>query len=135
MNDVRGITDITRRAIQAHIQAGAQQGYSVQQVVQGVLDQDYPSLAGVVESAYANRVQAIAQTETARAMAMGIAETYAANGTDLVQIRDGSACGWLYHFDPDKADGSIRTVAEYRAVPLSHPWCVRGAFPYTGPKP
>lgn len=131
LNSTRGITEVTRRAIQEHIGEGVQRGYSVQQVVSGILDAQYPSLAAVVESAYANRVAAIAQTETARAQSLGIAETYRMNGIDLLLIRDGNACGWTYHEDPDHANGSVRTVAEYLAVPLSHPYCIRTAVPYT----
>lgn len=132
MNRVRGITETTRRAIQAHITEGQRQGYSVRQVADGVLDDGYPSLASVVESNYRNRVEAIATTETARVQSLGIAETYAMNGVERVLIRDGAVCGWTYHFDPDKANGSVRTVAEYRAVPLSHPYCVRLAYPIVG---
>lgn len=132
INQARGITETTRRAIQAHITEGQRQGYSVRQVADGVLDDGYPSLAAVVESSYRNRVEAIATTETARVQSLGIAETYQMNGVERVLIRDGSACGWEYHFDPDRANGSVRTVAEYRAVPLSHPYCVRLAYPIVG---
>lgn len=132
LNQTRGITATTRRAIRAHIEEGVRRGYTVDQVAYGLLDEAYPSLILVVESAYANRVTAIAETEMARAQSLGIAETYAMNGVERVLIRDGPVCGWAYHFDPDKANGSVRTVAAYRAMPVSHPYCIRLGYPVMG---
>lgn len=126
INQTRGITETTRQAIRAHIAEGARRSYTVQQVADGVLDDAYPSLASVVESSYARRVEVIASTEMARAQSLGIAETYRMNGVERVLIRDGTACGWDGHDSPDKANGSIRTVAEYRETPLSHPYCLIG---------
>jgi hypothetical protein len=42
---------------------------------------------------------------------------------------DGDDCGWTSHDDPDKADGTIRTLDEASDYPLPHPNCVRGWTP------
>jgi hypothetical protein len=129
IDQVRGITEVTRAAIRRHLAEGAARGYSPRQIAYGVPDDDYPSLGGVVESVYARRAEAIAATETQRLSALSVAETYGNAGIHEVVIRDGPQCGWAFHDDPDHANGSIRTLAEFRAYPLSHPWCIRQGFP------
>lgn len=131
-NPVRAITEVTRRAIREHLADGARRHYTAQQIAYGVPDEGYRSLAAVVESAYTGRAEAIAATETARIGALTMAETYRMAGIERVLIRDGRSCGWSYHEDRDKADGSVRTVTEYRQTPLSHPYCIRQGFPILG---
>lgn len=50
-------------------------------------------------------------------------------GIDWLDVRDGAACGWTEHGDPDGADGSIRTVQDALAHPIAHPHCVREFLP------
>ncbi|MDX2849323.1 hypothetical protein PV342_12810 [Streptomyces sp. PA03-3a] len=52
-------------------------------------------------------------------------------GVQWMQVFDGAGCGWTSHKDPDKATGTLRTVEEAAAWPISHPRCTR-AF---GPRP
>ncbi|MDT3396330.1 hypothetical protein RKE29_06695 [Streptomyces sp. B1866] len=52
-------------------------------------------------------------------------------GVAYVEVFDGADCGWLTHTDPDKANGTVRTVGEAAEAPISHPRC-RRAF---GPRP
>jgi hypothetical protein len=52
-------------------------------------------------------------------------------GVQFMQVFDGTGCGWTSHQDPDKAAGTVRTVEEAAAWPISHPRCGR-AF---GPSP
>jgi hypothetical protein len=52
-------------------------------------------------------------------------------GVQFMQVFDGPGCGWSSHQDPDKANGSIRSVDEAAEWPISHPRC-RRAF---GPRP
>ncbi|MFJ9799828.1 hypothetical protein [Streptomyces sp. NPDC101145] len=47
-----------------------------------------------------------------------------------VEIRDGAGCGWTSHQDPDKADGTLRTIDDALAHPLAHPNCVREIRPH-----
>lgn len=46
-------------------------------------------------------------------------------GIEVVEVLDGPECGWTRHDDSDKADGSLRTVAEAMAFPDAHPNCRR----------
>ena len=50
---------------------------------------------------------------------------------DLRQVFDGFDCGWTTHTDPDKANGTVRTIEAAAEAPISHPRC-RRAF---GPRP
>ncbi|WP_327349691.1 hypothetical protein OG772_20640 [Streptomyces sp. NBC_01321] len=52
-------------------------------------------------------------------------------GVQYMQVFDGAGCGWTGHKDPDKATGTLRTVEDAAAWPISHPRCGR-AF---GPRP
>jgi hypothetical protein len=48
-----------------------------------------------------------------------------------MQVFDSAGCGWTSHKDTDKATGTLRTVEDAAAWPISHPRCGR-AF---GPRP
>ncbi|MFE0206998.1 hypothetical protein [Streptomyces sp. NPDC058985] len=50
-------------------------------------------------------------------------------GTEWVEVRDGSGCGWESHDSPDKADRTLRTVQDALAHPTSHAHCVREFLP------
>lgn len=50
-------------------------------------------------------------------------------GTEWVEIRDGAACGWTSHDDPDRANRTLRTVQDALAHPTAHPHCVRELLP------
>ncbi|TQF05542.1 hypothetical protein E6W39_29080 [Kitasatospora acidiphila] len=52
-------------------------------------------------------------------------------GVTMVEVFDGPDCGWTSHTDPDKATGTVRSVDEAAAWPISHPRC-RRSF---GPRP
>jgi hypothetical protein len=46
-------------------------------------------------------------------------------GIEWVQVSDGADCGWETHGSSDKANGSVRTLEEAEAHPISHPRCAR----------
>ena len=71
----------------------------------------------------------IARTEVAQASAAAASAVWDELGVQWVDIWDGSGCGWTTHDDPDKANGSRRTLEAYQAQPLSHPNCRRVALP------
>ena len=50
-------------------------------------------------------------------------------GTEWVEIRDGSSCGWTSHDDPDRANRTLRTVQDALAHPSAHPHCQRELLP------
>ncbi|MFE7129358.1 hypothetical protein ACFVIM_00665 [Streptomyces sp. NPDC057638] len=52
-------------------------------------------------------------------------------GVTVVEVFDGSDCGWTSHRDPDKANRTLRHVEEAAEWPISHPRCRRGF----GPRP
>jgi hypothetical protein len=50
-------------------------------------------------------------------------------GVRYMQVFDGAGCGWTSHKDPDKATGTLRTVEDAAAWPISHPRCTRAFAP------
>lgn len=50
-------------------------------------------------------------------------------GTEWLEVRDGPACGWASHNDPDLANRTLRTVQDALAHPTSHAHCVRELLP------
>ncbi|MFF3565364.1 hypothetical protein ACFYXS_35500 [Streptomyces sp. NPDC002574] len=50
-----------------------------------------------------------------------------------MEVFDGADCGWTSHQDPDKATGTLRTVEEAAAWPISHPRCGRALGPLPRP--
>ena len=119
---VTRINETTRNRIRVHLVRGARAGENTEQI------------AARIQRAVGSRprAQLIARTELGFASAESSAETYTAAGVEDVLIIDGPSCGWTTHDDPDIADSSSRTVAEYRATPLSHPNCRRIAAPDVG---
>ena len=122
---IRGINDATRNAVQRVLQEGFDERLTDRDIAR--------NLRGKVRETYKNRAAAIARTE------MGLAEQQVTHarlqevGVTHVIIFDGSECGWTSHDDGDEADGSIRTIAEAQAQPLSHPNCVRSSAPHVTP--
>jgi hypothetical protein len=50
-------------------------------------------------------------------------------GVKFMQVFDGAGCGWTSHQDPDKATGTLCTVEDAAAWPISHPRCTRAFRP------
>lgn len=50
-------------------------------------------------------------------------------GVTSYYVSDGAFCGWSFHDDPDRADGTIRSEMELVEFPLAHPHCRRSASP------
>ena len=73
----------------------------------------------------------VARTKSAVAYNAGTVNEAVAQGVKYMEVFDGDDCGWVFHKDTDKANGSIRTVEEVAAFSISHPSCTR-AF---GPRP
>lgn len=124
-----GINQATRAAVQNVIIDGLRQGYSARQIAEGVPSDEFRGIRAVVRETYKNRAQTIARTEVAFVAQRAAEDRYRAGGVQEVDIDDGPDCGWTSHDDPDKADGSRRTLAELAAHPLSHPNCVRVPLP------
>lgn len=120
-NRVTRVTEETRRAIQRALVEGHARGDSPHQVGE--------RLRAVVAETYRGRAQTIARTEIALASAVSAADRYEAAGITEVDVRDGAECGWTRHDDPDKANGTRRSLADFREHPLSHPNCRRVGVP------
>ena len=124
---VTSITETTREALRKYLQYGAEQGWSLDELVQG--DDTYPGgLSGIVEETYRNRSRAIARTEMGFAQAEGTYNRFRQAGVDRVEILDNGFDD--SHPECVRLNGTIQTLDWYRANPLQHPNCVRTAAPY-----
>ena len=119
---VTRINETTRNRIRVHLARGVRAGENTEQI------------AARIQRTITSRprAQMIARTEIGFSSAESSARTYLAAGVEDVLIIDGPGCGWTTHDDGDTADGSSRTVAEYRETPLAHPNCVRIGVPDVG---
>lgn len=123
------ITDTTRTAIQALLQFGAEQGWSISQFVEG--SDDRPGLRAVVQETYRNRARAIARTEIADAQNLASIVRYEDEDVDRVYVLDNG-------FDDShprcvELNGTVQTLAWTRASSenrLQHPNCVRTFAPF-----
>ncbi|WUD70475.1 hypothetical protein OG937_01505 [Streptomyces sp. NBC_00510] len=52
-----------------------------------------------------------------------------------MQVFDGAGCGWTSHKDPDKATGTLRTIEDSAAWPISHSRRTRAFGPRPGHVP
>lgn len=123
---VKDIMDYTRDAIRSVLELGASEGWTIDQLVNGVGEN--AGLKDVVAESYQGRARTIARTELATAQAVATAKRFDVVGVTKVTIYDGGGedsddiCNQL--------NGSVQTLAWYEANPLQHPNCVRAAAPY-----
>lgn len=115
------INDTTREAVARVIDQGIADRLTDSQIAD--------RLEGVVEQTYAGRADTIARTELAIVDQDAAHDRYREAGVGQVEIFDGPNCGWTFHDDPDKANGSIRTLNEAEDYPIAHPNCVRASAP------
>lgn len=71
------------------------------------------------------------RTKTGVAYNAGLLGQSHALGVGWIEVFDGADCGWSHHEDGDRANGTVRPIAECNKTPLSHPNC-RRSF---GPRP
>lgn len=114
-----GVTDEVRNKVGEVVADGIRRDLSLSEIAAGIQD--------VVDRPW--RSLMVARTETATVGNRTVARAWSEAGVERVTISDGTPCGWLSHDDPDQADGSIRTVSEFDATPISHPNCQRTGFP------
>jgi len=116
----------TRRRVAAYVAQGAQEGLSPAGLAK-LIEADASGAFGRA------RALVIARTESGTAYNLASLEGYRASGrVAKVKIFDGDGCGWTHHNDPDVANGSVRSLDEAQAQPLSHPNCVRAWTPVVG---
>lgn len=81
-----------------------------------------------------HRARLVAETESRAALSYNALAAYEASGkVDSVLVVDGEGCGWRYHDDTDKANGTVRSLGEARRNLLSHPRCARRFLPVLKP--
>lgn len=93
---------------------------------QGISSVRYANGARHLIGDYADTV---VRTTTAQAFNNGTLLQTRQNGTEWVEVIDGPDCGWTFHGDPDKANGTIRDVGDAMTQSLSHPRCARSFSP------
>ncbi|EFU79637.1 hypothetical protein HMPREF0388_1740 [Mobiluncus curtisii ATCC 51333] len=71
----------------------------------------------------------VARTKAKTAFNYGSLDVAESEDVQYMEVVDGANCGWDSHNSLDFADGSIRTLAECREYPLSHPNCKRSFIP------
>jgi len=131
-NRVVRITEVQRTVLRDTVQRGIEAGLSTKEIARGarVGGRVYPGIKGRVDEFYRNRSRVIALTESANAYNLGQLEGYSRSGVvQEVRIFDGLDCGWTNHDDPDKANGTTRTLQQAAAQPTSHPNCQRSWAP------
>lgn len=73
----------------------------------------------------ADYADTLLRTTTARCYNAGSLNQYRQMGVGWVEVTDGADCGWARHDDGDKANGTVRRVADAFQHSLSHPRCRR----------
>ncbi len=118
---VKRVDAVTRKAISQVIKDGRRDGLTTDQIAENLRDK--------VRNTYQGRAQTIARTELAIIDQEAAHDRYRSAGVRHVFIQDGPDCGWRRHNDPDKADGSTRTIEDAMDHPIAHPNCVRSSGP------
>lgn len=88
----------------------------------------YADGAIVPVSVYADMA---ARTKSAVAYNAGTLNAAQAQGVSFMEVFDGAGCGWTSHADPDKANGTVRSIEDCASFPIAHPRCSRSF----GPRP
>jgi HK97 family phage portal protein len=123
---VRQINDTTLTALRDLLQYGADQGWSLEQLVEGTAD--HVGLRKIITETYAGRARTIARTELGTAQQHCAIERYHAAGIDQVYVHDNG----MDDSDPrcTALNGTIQSLDWARQNRLQHPNCVRCFAPY-----
>jgi hypothetical protein len=71
----------------------------------------------------------VLRTKTAVAYSAGGLNVGQRAGVRFFEVLDGPGCGWTSHDDPDKANGTIRSIEECATAVIAHPNCQRSLSP------
>lgn len=127
--NIVNIDATTRQAVQGAIETANTRGYTAFQLANGVEDDGFAGLRGLPEFSR-SRAETVARSETAVAENYADVAAWRKSGVVTgIEVLDGDGCGWTSHDDPDKANGSTRTIDAFEAYPLAHPNCVRVGTP------
>jgi len=123
--NITSIHETTLAAVQAVLRYGAEQGWTIDDLVRG--DDSQAGLQTIVTETYKNRARAIARTELGTAQNVASISRYEQSGVAQVRVLDGNgpnscqACTDL--------NNSLQSLAWARANPLGHPNCIRAFAP------
>lgn len=126
---ITGIHRETLRAIREVLVESGERGYSTWQIANGVPKDGFRGLRSVVTETYRGRAEMISRTELSYAMQSAAHDRYEEARVSEVDVIDGPGCGLRSHQDPDKANGTRRTLILARQYPLAHPACRRVSTP------
>lgn len=114
------INDGTRASLTKALEIAAERGYTLQQIVDGVADDDFMGLTDRTESYYENRPEIITTTEATWATNSGTVALYQKAGLEQLMVEDNPACELCA-----PRNGTIISVAAGMAnANPTHPNCI-----------
>ena len=137
LNNVVGIDQTTVKLLRRTTVTGQRLGLSTREVAYGTTARArelqrttrWRPISRYVDETSKGRALAIARSEASMANNSASLIESESLGVSTVEIVDGKDCGWRYHDDPDKANGSIRTIEEAQRHLTSHTNCRRAIIP------
>lgn len=127
---VRDIQQATMDALRDALAYGAEQGWSIDDLVRGDPENGIRGLRDIIAETYQDRARAVARAELGEAQNTATATRYGEAGVDKVEILDGGADDSAPACQ--EANGKIWTLELFDAHHLQHPNCSRCAVPYFG---
>jgi HK97 family phage portal protein len=123
---VAGINTVTLEALRELLAYGAEQGWSVEQLVRGT--DERAGLRSLVQETYKGRAKTIARTELGEAQNSAAVARYRAAGAPKVMVLDNG----FDDSDPTctDLDGTVQSLDWAQRNRLQHPNCVRAFAPY-----
>lgn len=124
---VKEISDTTRDQINALLQFGSDNGWSIDDLVNGDPAGQPRGLRALVAESYRGRARTIARTELGTAQQLAAVGRYKAAGVKQVLVFDN---GLTDDDEPcQAANGAVWSLEEAEANPLEHPNCTRAFAP------
>lgn len=127
---VKDIQQATLDALRESLAYGAEQGWSVDDLVNGDLENGIRGLRDIIAETYQDRARTVARAELGEAQNTATVARYAEAGLKAVEILDGGADDSAPACQ--QANGKIWTLALFDQHHLQHPNCSRCAVPYFG---
>lgn len=122
---IGGIQETTRSAVRDLLAYGAEQGWSIAQLIAGTPERR--GLNDLVEQTYANRGRAIARSELGHGQNVASTQRYRAAGITHVIVSDNGFDD--SHPECTRLNGTRQTLEWAERNPLQHPNCVRSFSP------
>ena len=127
---VKGIQQATMDALRESLAYGAEQGWSVDDLVRGDPENGIRGLRDIISETYKDRARTVARAELGEAQNTATVSRYQEAGVSAVEILDGGADDSAPACQA--ANGKIWTLDLFDGHHLQHPNCSRCAVPYFG---